>query len=201
MNRQPFWEREYLNPDAHTFGYPDKELCKLAPSFPKNSKALDLGCGDGRHTIYLAENGFDVTALDISQNGIAKLNKRAKKKNLSIKTVVQDARGFDFKENYDLIIAYGFYHLIEKKHQSSLIFRCKEHTSSKGFNIVSVFTNRVEWPDDAEDICVGVFNEGEIFEYYKDWDIKFKKSFFFSDEHPGGIQHTHPINQIIAQKP
>lgn len=33
-------------------------------------KVLDLGCGSGRHTVYLAQNGFSVHGLDGSPNGI-----------------------------------------------------------------------------------------------------------------------------------
>lgn len=32
---------------------------------------LDLGCGTGRHSIFLAESGFDVTAADISEHAVA----------------------------------------------------------------------------------------------------------------------------------
>ena len=34
-------------------------------------KILDLGCGTGRHAIFLAQNGFEVYATDISNTGLA----------------------------------------------------------------------------------------------------------------------------------
>ena len=33
-------------------------------------KVLDVGCGAGSHALYLQEKGFDVTAIDISENAI-----------------------------------------------------------------------------------------------------------------------------------
>src|SRR3989338_8387091 len=53
-------------------------------------KILDLGCGVGRHSILLAENGFDVYACDLSQQGIDRLNKVIDKNKLKITTRVSD---------------------------------------------------------------------------------------------------------------
>ena len=33
-------------------------------------RVLDLGCGSGRHTVYLAKHGFEVYGIDISRTGI-----------------------------------------------------------------------------------------------------------------------------------
>ncbi len=47
----------------------DQLLQTLA--LPPGARILDLACGRGRHARYLAEKGFDVTGLDISENSIA----------------------------------------------------------------------------------------------------------------------------------
>ena len=35
-----------------------------------NAKVLDLACGNGRHTKFLIEKGFDVTSVDLNQNAL-----------------------------------------------------------------------------------------------------------------------------------
>ena len=45
-----------------------------------------------------------------------------------------------------------------------------------------------------------MFEEGELFGLYKDWEIILQKSFIDEDEHPGGIKHQHAVNKIIARK-
>ena len=46
----------------------------------KFTNFLDLGCGLGRHSIYMASYGFNVTSVDLSDYGINYLNDGVKKK-------------------------------------------------------------------------------------------------------------------------
>jgi SAM-dependent methyltransferase len=69
-------------------------------------KALDLGIGQGRNALYLASQGWDVTGVDISDEGIAQANEAAKASGLDAKlhTHVADLHTWDFGENqYDLV--------------------------------------------------------------------------------------------------
>jgi cyclopropane fatty-acyl-phospholipid synthase-like methyltransferase len=70
------------------------------------SRALDLGCGDGRHALYLARRGCRVTALDLSPVGVGKLMRRARGEGLPIAAAVTDVRTCRFPAgSWDLILA------------------------------------------------------------------------------------------------
>jgi len=71
---KPFWEDEYLNKEKSTFGNPSKEVKELVPYLKKDAKILDVGCGDGRHALYLVSLGFQVDAFDLSKNAIEKID-------------------------------------------------------------------------------------------------------------------------------
>jgi tellurite methyltransferase len=198
---QPFWETTYADfEEAVTFGEPAKELVKLAEALPEGANVLDLGCGEGRNALFLAEKGFDVEAIDISQNGIDKLNRLARERKLSIKAEVRDMKNYRFEFEYDLIIAHGSLHLIERENWRKLISEMKTHTKSDGYNVVAVFTDILPPPADLKEFHVGLFKEGELFDLYQDWKTVSTESYVFKDEHPGGIRHIHPINKIVAQR-
>jgi len=61
---------------------------------------MDLGCGTGRHSIYLAQQGFKVYATDISETGLEITKLKAEKLNLdNIKFKKHDMRDITFETN------------------------------------------------------------------------------------------------------
>ena len=90
---------------------PLKDIIKIVSYLRVNKvkKILDLGCGTGRHTIFLAKKGFSVTATDISKNGLRILNEKLRKGRIkNVKTKKHDMSSIPFKENYfDAVICTG----------------------------------------------------------------------------------------------
>ena len=73
---------------------------------------LDLGCGLGRHSVYMAQHGFCVTSCDLSEYGVNHLNEWAKRENLTIDTHICNMLELPFEDNsFDCIMAYNvIYH-------------------------------------------------------------------------------------------
>jgi len=66
-------------------------------------KVLDLGCGDGYLSCKIAERGFNVTSVDLSQNRLDKFKAQAEK--LNIKQVLGDITKIEFpSESFDVIV-------------------------------------------------------------------------------------------------
>ena len=66
----------------------------------KCKKIMDLGCGTGRHTIFLAKNDFNVIASDISETGLKTTENKANKLGLkNIEYLQNDMRNIPLSEN------------------------------------------------------------------------------------------------------
>jgi 2-polyprenyl-3-methyl-5-hydroxy-6-metoxy-1,4-benzoquinol methylase len=73
---------------------------------------LDVGCGLGRHSIYMAKHGFDVSTIDLSEQAVKHTLDWAEKENLDVKTCVSNMLHLPFADNaFDCIMAYNvIYH-------------------------------------------------------------------------------------------
>jgi tellurite methyltransferase len=166
----------------------------------QKGKVLDLGCGDGRNALYAASLGYDVTAVDISNAGVSKLNNLAKMQGTDVKAIVQDMRNYHPNEYFDVVISHGCLHLLYRDEWMKVLNNIKAMTTPGGLNIVVVFTDKAPPSPDMEPFTKGLFKEEELFGQYSGWTIHHQNSHIFEDDHEGGIHHVHAVNRIISQK-
>ncbi len=66
------WNTEWANIKAGSkWLQPEEDVMAWAKTLPPGARILDLGAGVGRHALWLADQGFDVTAFDAAQAGLA----------------------------------------------------------------------------------------------------------------------------------
>jgi len=100
------WNKKYKNTPELLASRPQSYKLSNVINYAKGLNALDVACGSGRNSIFLANNGFNVTAIDISEVALNSLNE---KNNPKIKTQLVDLDTHKFDENsYDLIIMTNF---------------------------------------------------------------------------------------------
>jgi SAM-dependent methyltransferase len=71
----------------------------------KPGRALDVGMGQGRNAIYLAQQGWEVTGFDLSDAGVKLAREQAAKLQVKVSAIVADAEAYDYGEaQWDLIV-------------------------------------------------------------------------------------------------
>ena len=74
---------------------------------------LEFGCGTGADAVYLAERGFEVTAVDSSPIALERARRRAQQEGALVRFVLDDV--FDFAQTagqFDFVYDAGFYHFM-----------------------------------------------------------------------------------------
>jgi SAM-dependent methyltransferase len=99
------WNRSLTKDTAYKFNKNPNQLLVESIKGKRPGKALDLGMGQGRNTIYLAKVGWDVTGIDIANEAVDFANTRAKEEKINITTELIPIEQFQFGVNkWDLIV-------------------------------------------------------------------------------------------------
>ena len=104
------WDERYSEAG---FAYGDQPNDFLAARFAEipPGPVLDLGCGEGRNAVFLAEQGYDVTAVDQSAAGLQKAERLAAQRGVEITTVQADLGQFTLQPNHWAGVVSVFCHL------------------------------------------------------------------------------------------
>lgn len=102
----------------------------------KNDKILDLGCGEGRDSIYLLDNGYNVLAVDYSINVINKCNELTNNKyinNFKQFDLIKDKLNDKYKFIYSIAVLHMF---VEDNHRNSFYKCIYNHLEEDGIALI-----------------------------------------------------------------
>ena len=102
------WNKIYAE-NISTNMQPTYVLSEYSYLLPKSGKALDIACGLGANTIYLAQHSLQVHAWDVSEQAIEKLKKSFTEQHKNIKAIVRDVHEHPpDKDSFDVICVSYF---------------------------------------------------------------------------------------------
>ncbi len=103
------WDARYrAEPDLWT-KEPNAQLVQFAAEL-EPGRALDVGAGDGRNAIWLATQGWAVTAIDLSTVALERAAARAADRATQLECIVADWREHDFSTSAFELVVVSFMH-------------------------------------------------------------------------------------------
>lgn len=133
----------------------------------KPCKALDLGCGGGRNSLFLNLLGFDVSAVDVNIERFADI--LSKEEQPTIKLKQYDINQATIKDNYDFILSTVVLMFLQKERIPYIIQNMQEHTNLGGYNLIVSAMSTVDFPCPVP--FSFTFQENELKDYYQGWEI------------------------------
>jgi SAM-dependent methyltransferase len=153
----------------------------------KRGRALDLACGTGRNAVWLAQQGWNVTAIDGAPAAIESLNLRAQENGVKVNAQVADLEAGEFQIRpgaWDLICIC--YYLQRD------LFEPAKHGLAPGGVLISV----VHLSENNEPATEHRLLPGQLIEYFRDMEIL--HSFEGLPDDPA---HRRAVAEIVARKP
>jgi SAM-dependent methyltransferase len=140
------WDEKFSR-EGYFYGFEpnvfiESKTALLAPQ----SKVLCLGEGEGRNAVYLADKGFQVTALDASAVGMTKALALASKRGVSFNVQLLDLEQWDPKETYDAIVT-SYLHLEEPLRTQA--FRKSVSSLNSGGHFIGEFFSVAQIPRES----------------------------------------------------
>ena len=119
-----FYKRFKIQQQSKFALFAYKKLTKLKKKF----KMIDVGCGNGRDTIFFIKKKIDIMGLD--QSNVIKKNKNFFKRNFIKKNIC--SKNLNFKKKFDVLYARFFIHAINEKEQENFFKNIKKIIKKRG---------------------------------------------------------------------
>ena len=164
-------------------------------------KILDLGCGFGRHSLALAQRGFDVTGVDITQVYISDAISSTSKLNLNTNFICSDIIDVKFENEFDVVlnIADGAIGYLENDDENLKIFdviSASLKPDGKSFiDICNAAYATTHFPKKTWEAGKKALSLAEF-----DWDNDNKRMLYGSYEYKYGEPATFPRYEAVSMR-
>lgn len=104
---------------------------------PNPCRVLDIGCGQGRDTLFIARAGHTVVGVDLSPNGIRDLMAAALNEQLAVDGIVADITTFAPPGAFDIILIDRTLHMLAKAARFTVLARLLDHVTPTGWVLIA----------------------------------------------------------------
>jgi cyclopropane fatty-acyl-phospholipid synthase-like methyltransferase len=138
-----WWEDFWKNPLCD-YGDPGKSLLKFAVEFYLVSKkenikpkAVDIGSGNGRYAVPLAEIGYVTDAIELTSSGVERILKAAEQNKVTINAIQGDfTEMWQMQKDYDLVLSSGLLEEVAPIHHKNIIQGYKNWVRKSGYLLI-----------------------------------------------------------------
>lgn len=181
----------YTGAPAWDIGRPQRAFVRLAEEGRIRGRVLDVGCGTGELSLYLARRGHDVLGVDFSPLAIRRAREKARWRGVDAEFLAWDALDLgalaDHGLTFDTAVDSAMFHCLNGTERSRVVSGLERLVRPGG----SVYLLCAAAPDDVrgQPGWVGV---GEFRELFAGWDEEFVRSAPFE------TQYRQPSEAYLA---
>ena len=137
----------------------------------KPCRVVELGCGSGTNAIFLASQGFDVTAIDVAPTALGIADAKARKAGVGVRWLLADVLNLPDLGTFDLIFDRGCYHNVRYANAAGFVEAVRQ-LSHPGSRALIVSLNRAGPPGVIEQTMRDDFSESFDFVWLKESEIQ-----------------------------
>jgi tellurite methyltransferase len=193
------WGGEYRRtPDRYVFGRDASTFAReILRLLRPRARVLDLGCGEGRDSVFFASRGCQVTGVEMSLEGLRKAERLAAERGVRPRWVCGSLADLPVAGRFDLVYSCGSVHYVARAARARLFRRLRALTAPGGYQAHLVFTDRRVHPEKGERI--DYFAPGELERLYAGWAI-LKSAEGVIPCAQDGTAHLHSVAVLVGRR-
>jgi SAM-dependent methyltransferase len=189
MNDREHWDNRYrveTQPPWDT-GRVSLELSRRVAQTPiRPCRAIEFGCGTGTNAIWLAQQGFDVTAIDISPTAIDRARQRATAAGVAVQLIEADVSNLpDLGGPFSFLFDRGCYHAVRRTRAEAFL-QSFERSAAPGALAVVLTGNAHEERKPGPPVVSEAVIRTELGRGFEILDLV---AFRFDQDEPDGHRH------------
>ncbi len=188
-NPRQKWNRHWGERAERSEG-PDSWLLRALPFIPLSGTALDIACGAGRNALFLAGRGWRVTGVDLSEVGLAQLQREASAVGVPIVTSCIDLEAAPVLPSGPFDLVLQFFYL-----QRDLFPALLQAVRPGGVAVVRTFSAAGDFPTTGPRNPDIVLRPGELLQRFAGWEILLHEEGVEPSKKGGGLAG------IVARRP
>ena len=195
------WEERFQTPD-YVFGTEPAAFLKDHADVlaPKGATALSVADGEGRNSVFMAERGLEVTALEYAPSAIAKARQLADERGVVVTFEDVDVTAYDWRETYD-IVAGIFIQFVGPDARRALFEGMKQSVKPGGVILLHGYTPKqldhgTGGPPGAENM----YTEEMLRDAFAGWDILECREYERHIEEGEGHKGQSALIDLVARK-
>jgi len=166
------WNQRFSD-ESYLFGTePNVWLREHASRWKAGHRVLCVADGEGRNSVWLAGQGLDVDAFDISEVGVAKAKRLAAERKVSIRLTVSDCDTYAWPQNTYDGVALIFLQFADPDMRARLFANIQQCLKPGGVLVLQGYTpKQLEYKTGGPPTVSHLYTESMMREAFADWEI------------------------------
>lgn len=204
FDHEAFWSARYRGVgDDYLFGTaPNKFLAAQAENFGAGMSVLSVADGEGRNAVWLAEQGCQVTATEISPVALEKAAKLARGRNVTVDLVQADILNWDWpREEFDAVVGI-FIQFATPAERPRQLAGMKQAVKSGGLLFLQGYTpKQLEYRTGGPSAVESLYTAEMLREFFADWEIVSLREHEDTIEEGSAHIGRSALIDLVARKP
>ena len=198
---QEMWNKRFSTPD-YVFGEEPNAFLVSQAALLGKGHALALADGEGRNSVWLAQQGFTVDAFDFSAPAVAKAKTLADKRQVNVNFSCCAWQAFEWRHEHYHLVAGIFFQFATPDERTELFQKIKDSLKPGGILVIQGYgKNQLTYKTGGPDKIEHLYDEDLLRQAFKGYEVLVCETYETTIQEGAGHSGMSALVGFVARKP